>query len=143
MHDERKSGQTCLDFFEDIEVQRLPALEFEGAVARADGAGEGVTARLLDELLSFTGICETGVAFLDFDVLLDAPEHAELGFDRNAYRVRRIHDALCDLDVLVKRIVRGVDHHGAEEAGFDALVAGLLVTMIEVDGVDRLRINLA
>src|SRR5258708_5545361 len=40
VHDERKAGEAGLDFFEHVEVERLPALEFERAVAGADRAGE-------------------------------------------------------------------------------------------------------
>ena len=39
---------------------------------------------------------------------------------------------------LVERVVRGVDHHGAEEAGIDAVVAGFLVTVVEVHREDGL-----
>jgi hypothetical protein len=55
-------------------------------------------------------------AVLDLDVLLDAAEHAELGLDDDALGVGGVDDALGDLDVLLERLVRGVDHHRAVEA---------------------------
>ena len=83
------------------------------------------------------------VTFLDFDVLLDAAEHAEFGFHRKTLGVGLLDDALRDGDVLIEGIVRGIDHDGAEEARIDALVAGLLVAVVEMDGVDRLREHIA
>ena len=139
VHDQREAGEAGLDFLEDVEMEGLFAFEFEGAVAGADGAGEGVAAGLLDEVFGLEGIREARVAFLDIDVFFDAAEHAEFGLDGNALGVRAIDDALGDCDVLVERVVRRVDHDGAEETGIDALVAGLLVAVVEVDGVDRVR----
>jgi hypothetical protein len=81
---------------------------------------------------------EAGVAFVNLDVFLNAAEHAELGLDAEALGVGLVDDALGDGDVLVERIVRGVDHDGAEEAGVDAVVAGLFVTVVEVNGEDAL-----
>ena len=81
-------------------MQGLPALELVGAVARADGGGERVAAGELDEFLGLLGLGQAGIAFLDLDVLLDAAEHAELGFDRDALGVRGGDDALGDGDIL-------------------------------------------
>ncbi|MDE1170406.1 MAG: hypothetical protein PW734_04220 [Verrucomicrobium sp.] len=39
-------------------------------------------------------------------------------------------------------LMGGVDHDRAVEAGIDAVVAGLLVAVVEVDGEDVLRIHL-
>ena len=96
-----------------------------------------------DEALRFGGIGQAGVAFLDLDVLLDAAEHAEFGLDADALGVGAIHDALGDRDVLVERIVRGVDHHRAVKARVDAVVAGLLVAVIQMHGEDGVREDLA
>jgi hypothetical protein len=84
-------------------VQGLFALELEGAVAGADGAGERIAAGRLDELLRFSGIGQAGVAFVDLDVFLDPAEHAELGLDADALGVGAVDDALGDGDVLVER----------------------------------------
>ena len=138
-----KPGQAGLDLLEDVEVEGLLALELEGAVRGADGAGEGVAAGALDELLGLGRVRQRGVAVLDLDVFFDAAEHAEFGFDGDALGVGAVDDALGDFDVLLERIVRGVDHHGAEEAGVDALVAGLLVAVVEMHREDGLREDLA
>ena len=54
-----------------------------------------------------------------------------------------IDHALGDRDVLLERIVRGVDHDRAVEAAVDAIVAGLLVAVIEMHREDGLGENLA
>jgi len=76
------------------------------------------------------------MAVLDLDVFLDAAELAEFGFDRDALFMGGIDDALGDLDVLVEGLVGGVDHHGAVEARVDAVVAGLLVTVVQMHRED-------
>ena len=68
------------------------------------------------------------------DVFLDTAEHAELGLDGDAGGMGAVDDALGDLDVFLERLVGGVDHDGAVEAGVDAIVATGLVAMVEVDG---------
>ncbi len=139
-----KPGSSSWIFFEHVEVERLAALELVGAVAGADGAGEGVAAGLLDEVLGLVGIGEGGVAVLDLDVLLDAAEHAELGLDaRGPWRGRASTTRLVIATFFVERLVRGVDHHRAVEARLDAVVAGLLVAVVEVDGEDGLGKDLA
>ena len=134
MHDERVTGEARFDLFQNVEVEGLFALELESAVRGADGAGQGIAAGLFDEIFGFDGVGEAGVTFLNFDVLFDATEHTEFGFDRDAFGVRAINDAFGDRDVLVERIVRGVDHDGTEKTGIDAFVAGLLVAVIKMDG---------
>ena len=142
MHDQRVAGEALLDLVEHLEVEGLFALELEGTVRGADGAGEGIAAGELHELLGFGGLGEAGVAFVDLDVLFHAAEHAELGFDGDALGVGAIHDALRDGDVFVELVVGCVDHDRAEEAGVDAVVASLLVTVIEMHREDRLGENL-
>ncbi len=119
-----------------LEVQALRALELVGAVAGADGDGQAVAAGPLDELLGLVGVGQHGVLLVDLDVLFDAAQHAQLGLDADALGVGALDDALGDRDVLVERLVRGVDHHRAVEARVDAVVAGLLVAVVEVDGED-------
>jgi hypothetical protein len=136
VHHQREAGQALLDLGEDVEAQLLVAVELEGAVRGADGAGERVAAGLLDEVL---GLLRFGVDVVGgVDVLLDALEQPELGLDDQALGVRGVDDALGDLDVLLEGVVRGVDHDGAVDAGVDAVHAGLLVAVVQVhreDGV--------
>jgi hypothetical protein len=55
----------------------------------------------------------------------------------------RVHDALGDLDVLFERIMRCVDHDGAEEPGINAIVARRFIAVIEVHRENRLREDFA
>ena len=55
----------------------------------------------------------------------------------------RIDDAARDLDILLERLVAGVDHHRAVETRVDAIHARLLVAVIEVDGENGLRKDLS
>ena len=142
VHDEREAGQEGLDLVEHVEMQRLPAFELEGAVGGADRAGEGIASGGLDEPLGLGRIGQAGIAFLDLDVLLDPAQHPELGLDGNVLGVGPVDDPLGDGDVLGERIVGGVDHDRAVEARIDAIVAGLLVTVVQVDRVDRRRKDL-
>ena len=122
VHDERELRQTLFDLIEHIEVQRLTTLEFERAVAGADGAGEGITAGLFDEQLGLVGIGQAGVAFFDDDIFFDAAEHAEFSFDGDTFGVSAIHDTLGDRYILFERIMRCVDHDRAKEAGIEKVV---------------------
>jgi hypothetical protein len=58
------------------------------------------------------------------------------------FGVRRVDHALGDGDVLSKSVVAGVDHHRAVETAVDAVVAGLLVAVIQVDGENGIREDL-
>ena len=129
--------QGLLDGLEALEIEVLFALELVGAVAVADGDGQGVHAGLLDELdgLFRVGVGPAlGVAAAFFAVVvLGADEHAEFTFNHAVVLVGVLDDLGADLDVLLERIVRGVDHH-AGEALVDALLAQLeAVAVIEVD----------
>ena len=67
-------------------------------------------------------------------VVLRANQHAEFTLDDAVVLVRVLHDALADLDVLVERLMAGVDHD-AGEPFVDALLAKLEgIAVVEVDG---------
>ncbi len=122
-------------------MQGLFALEFKSAVAGADRASERVAAGFFHEIFGFHWIRQRRMAVFNFDVFFNTAEHAELGFDGDALFVSGFDDALGDRHVLFERIVRSIDHDGAEEAGVDALVAGFFVTVIEVHRENCFREN--
>ena len=88
-----------------------------------------------DELGRLVGL---GQALAAHDVLFDAAELPQFGLDGNALLVGPIDDPLRGRDVLLERLVRGVDHHRAVEAALDAVVADLFGAVIEVDGENGL-----
>jgi hypothetical protein len=104
VHDDRNLD-TIVDLLDDVEVEGLVALELVGAVAGADGGGEGVATGGLDEGLGLLGLGEVGVTVLDLDVLFDATEGADLGLDGDALLVGGLDDALGGRAVLFKRLL--------------------------------------
>src|SRR5699024_9193240 len=128
VQDDREAGQALADLFEDIEAQLrlLAGLELIGAVAGADGDGEGVAARLFGEFADLVGLGEAGVLRLDVDGILDAGELAELRLDDDAAVMRVLDDLAGDLDIFFEGVVRSVDHDG-REAVLDRGFAGLEV----------------
>jgi len=76
-----------LDRLEDVEMERLLALEFVGAVTGANGGGQRIATGRIDELHRFIGIGQTGIPSSTGDVFLDASEHAQFRFDVIPWRV--------------------------------------------------------
>ena len=74
------------------------------------------------------------MSFIDLNVLFHATQHSELGFHANALGMGAIDHTFCDFDILLEGLVRCIDHDRAVETGFDAIVAGFFVSMIEMDG---------
>ena len=122
-------------------MEGLLAFEFVGAVTRAERGCERVAACAVHELDGLIGIGEACVVFIDLDVLLDAAEHPEFGFHADPFRMRAIDNAFGDRDILLKRLVRRVDHHAGVKAGVDAVVARLLVAVVEMHRKDRVGEN--
>ena len=58
-------------------------------MAGPDRDREGIDAGFIDEFLDGIGVGELGVGFVDGDMLLDAAELPEFGFDDETFRVRR------------------------------------------------------
>src|SRR6266478_3962237 len=52
--------------------------------------------------------------------------------------MRLVHDAFGDLSVFLEGFVAGIDHYRAVKAGGDAVITGLLVAVVEMDGENRL-----
>ncbi len=141
VHDDGRAGDFFLDGADHVEVQALLALELVRAVAGADGGGERVAPGLVDEFDGLVRVGQAGVAFVHLDVFLHAAELAEFGLDADALGVGALDDALGDGDVFVEIVVAGVDHDRRIKAAVDAVVAGFLVAVVEMDGEDRLGEN--
>ena len=78
-------------------------------MAGPDRDRERIDAGFIDEFLDGIGVGELGVGFVNGDMLLDAAELPEFGFDDETFRVRRVGDALRNRDVLVERFGGRVD----------------------------------
>ena len=123
MQNYREAGKVLFNGLEHVETKlRLGAgLELVGAVAGADGDGQGVAAGALNELLDLFGPGVGGVALFDLDLVLYAGESAELGLYYDAVVVGVLDDLAGDCDVLFKRLGAGVYHNGGESAVYAAL----------------------
>ena len=103
-------------------------------MARADGDGEGVDARLFDELFDFFRLRVSCIMRSDLHIVLDAGELAELCLDDDAVLVCVSNDFLRALDVLFELILGAIIHDGREtviDAGFARLEVR---AVIEVQG---------
>ena len=141
VHHEWEARKVVLDGFDHIEVDALSAGELVSAVAGSDGTCEGVAACALDEFLSLLRIGQTCVGFINIDVFLDAAEHSELSFDGDADSMRTINHTLGDSDVLLEVFGGCIDHDRAIEARVNTVVAGLFITMVEVNSKDSFRVE--
>ena len=50
-----------------------------------------------------------------------------------------VHHTFGDGNVLIEGIMGCIDHHRTVEAGVDAVIAGFFITMVKVNGKNRLR----
>ena len=102
------------------------------AVRSADGHAQRVTAAAGDELRRLAGIgqgerARGGIPF-------QTAELAQFRLDSDPLIMGALDDAAGDFDVLIERLPRCVNHHRAEQAPFDAVVAQLFAAVIEIDG---------
>ena len=143
MHDEVAVGQLLVDRDDAVHRQHFAvglASELVGSVAGADGDGQGIDARLLDEILGLVGIGQQLLAreladgavavFLFAFAVFQRAEAAEFAFDGDVLRMGQLHDFGGDADVVVvvgRRLAvflqRAVHHH-AGEAVLDGAGAG-------------------
>ena len=132
------------DLIQDVEAQRrgneLPLLiagalsgsELVSAVAGADGDGQGITAGAGDELLHLFRTGVMGVFGRHIDLVLHACQSAQLGLHHYAVVVGILHHLLGDLDVLLKGLGGGIDHHGGETAVHAGLAQLEAVAVVQV-----------
>src|SRR6266480_2313080 len=142
VHDDRQPGNLVADFLDNVEVQPLFASKLIGSMTGADGRSQGIAAGLFHKLDRLVWIRETSMSFINFDVFFDTAKHSQLGFDADALRVGALNHALRDSCVFSKRLMAGVNHHRAVEPRIDAIITGLLIAVIKMDGENRVRKNL-
>ncbi len=114
MQHQRESGQLGGDLFQTGKVKLGFALEFVGAVARADGDGQGVASGAPHKLHSLVrvGIDVIGGG----DMFLHTGQFAQFGFHPHSPGVGIFHHLFGHGDVFLEGQMRAVDHHRGETA---------------------------
>ena len=111
MHDQRDAGNGFLNGGDAVKMQALPAGELVCAVGSADGAGQAVGARALNELFSLVRVGQEGIFLVYGNVFLHTAQHSQFRLDADTLGVGVVYDAARDGDIFVEGIVRGVNHH--------------------------------
>src|SRR5438045_4510267 len=142
MHDNRQAWNLVADFLDHIEVQSLFASKFIGAVTGADRRSQRIAPGLFYKLDGLVRIRKAGMSFVHFDVFFDPTQHSQLRFDADTLRVGALNYALGDGHVFSKRLVTRVNHHRTVKARVDAIIAGLLIAVIELDGENCVGYNI-
>jgi len=107
--------QSLFDRFKPLEIQMLFALEFVCAMRVADRHRKRVhagTAHKLDcfirvRVMTLLGIVSSFLAFVE----LRADQLAQFPFHHAIVLVGVINHALANLDILLERLVAGINHH--------------------------------
>ena len=103
-----------------------------GAMAGADGDGQGVAAGLGHELLYFLGTGVRGILSGDLHIILHTGQGTQLRLDHHAMVVGVLNDLLGDGNILLEGLGAGIDHHGGEttvDAGLTGLKIGAVIQM--------------
>ena len=141
MHHEWEARKVVLDGFDNVEVDTLSTSELVGSVAGSDGACKGVAACAGHEFLGLLWISQTSVGFIHIDIFLDTAKHSELSFDGDANSMCTLDNTLGDRNVLFEVFVGCIDHDRAVEARVNTVIAGLFITMVEVNSKDSFRVE--
>jgi len=75
-------------------------------------------------------------------VLFNAAQHAQFGFDHQAFGVSGLDHAPGDFNIFIERFVAGINHDRTVKTALDTVVAGFLVAMVEMNGKNSIRENL-
>ena len=134
MQNDRETGQTLRDLFQNVEAElRIGAgLELVCAVAGADGDGQRITAGALDKLLHVLRTSVGGILFADIYIILDAGERTQLSLNDDTMVMRILDDLTRQSDVVLKGFGGGVDHDGRKaviHAGFAKLKRVAVIEM--------------
>ncbi len=139
MQNDRELGQTAGNLFEDVEAELrlLAGLELVSAVGGADRDCQRVNAGAGYEILNLRRIGKLMV--VRNHVVLNAGELAQLSLYDNAVCMRILSNLLCNLNVLLVRHRRTVEHNRGK-AAVDAVLAELEgVAVVKVQGDRDIR----
>ena len=156
VHHQVGVGQAAVDLLDEVHLQHVAGGllgELVGAVAGADGDGQGVAAGVGDEVLGLVRVGQVRQGLVAAQAgavaVLDAAQAADLALDGHAQGVGLLHDLPGDLDVVLvggRRLAvlhqRAVHHHRGE-ALLDGAEAGRrAVAVVLVHGDGDLRVQL-
>ena len=132
-HD-REAGQLLGALFEHVEPELgLGAgLELVGAVAGADGDGQGIAAGAGREVNDFFRMRVHGFVSFDRNFVFYTGQRAELSFDHNAVIMSILNNLAGQGDVFFIGPGGGVDHNGGETAVNAALAELEAVAMVQM-----------
>ena len=148
VQNDREAGEALGDFFEDVKAEgrgnedallvagALSGGELVGAVAGADGDGEGVYAGLGNKLFNLIGTGVGSVFGAYVNRVFDAGQTAEFAFNNYAVVVSVLNNLTGELDVVFEGMMAAVDHNRGETA-VDAAFAkleGIAVIEVYADG---------
>ena len=145
MHNQRITGQLFLNLLYYVDGELWCGLKLISTVAGPYGYCQGIATGLFDELDDLIGIGQMLVYILSRNadnIFLDTTELTKLCFYDNTAGMSVVNDLLGDLDVLLERCVRCVDHDRSESV-IDTLLARLeSVAVIQMHTYRYVRILL-
>lgn len=102
MENDGVAGQEFSYFFQSFIVQVGVAFVFVGAVAGADGNGQGVAAGPFYKFRSLVGVCEDGIFGIDADHIFHAGQTAQFCFYHHTLVMGIFDNLLCNLHIFFK-----------------------------------------
>ncbi len=109
-------------------------LKLERAVACTNGNGKRIHTRLADELFHFVWLCIGGILSRYVYIILDACQLTQFCFYYCAAGVGILYYFLCNLNILLKRILGSINHNGGETAVYTGLADLKVCTVIQMQG---------
>ena len=142
MKNDRESRDLLLDLMQDIETKlRLCArLELECAVACTDSDCQRVNTSLVNELLNLFRLCIRRILSRNLYIILDTGKLTKLCLYYYAVSMCILNNLLCDLDVLLERILGCIDHNGSKSTVYTGLADIEICAVIQMQSDRNIRI---
>ena len=116
--------------------------ELESAVAGADSNSQGINASTLNEFLYLIRAGVSSIMCLYLYVILNAGQLAQLALYYYATLMSILYYLLGNLNVLLERTSRAIDHNGSETTVDAGLTSLEICTMIQMESYWQVRMNL-
>ncbi len=141
-----ESREPALHLLQNVKAQLGLALELEGAMAGANGNGQGIAACALHKLLHLFGSGIGGILSRHLDVILNAGKAPQFRFHSDIPVMGIFNHLAGEGDVLFKGQMGSVDHDGGEATvnhAFAGFKVGAVVQVhhdVQIAGLHR-RLN--